>query len=317
MRFADVPSMLDTHGPEAHRLAGVWWLMFAMAAGVYVVVAAMVVIAIVRGRGTGRRAHAEPKPPRLHEEAFIWVGGIAVPVVILAVLAVVTVTTTSGVRKPARDPLKIEVTGRRWFWDVRYPGTGVQTANEIHVPAGRTVEAVLESDDVIHSFWVPQLFGKLDMIPGQPNHFTFEASTAGTYRGLCAEFCGIQHARMDFLVIADPPATFDRWLTRHRSLAAATPTSDQAVRGRVVFERESCAGCHTIRGTSARGTVGPELTDFGSRHWIGAITVPNDPARLAAWISDSQRIKPGNLMPPLALDPSDRVAVVAYLEGLK
>ena len=303
--------MLDPHGPEARHLAGVWWLMFAIAAAVYVVVAGMVIAAILRGRG-GR-----PDRGRLHEEAFIWVGGIAIPVVILTVLAVVTVTTTSGLRKPEPGALKIEVTGRRWFWDVRYHDAGVQTANEIHVPVGRPVEAVLTSDDVIHSFWVPQLFGKLDMIPGQPNTLRFEASKAGTYRGLCAEFCGIQHARMDFLVVADPPATFDRWLARHQSLADATPVSDAAANGRLVFERESCAGCHTIRGTSAQGTVGPELTDFGSRHWIGAITIPNDPARLAAWITNSQQIKPGNLMPPVALDPRDLDDLVAYLEGQK
>jgi cytochrome c oxidase subunit 2 len=313
------PSMLDPNGPEARHLAGVWWLMFALSSAVYAIVAGLVITAIVRRR----RAEPDPDLPpprwtgRLREEAFIWIGGIAIPIVILTVIAVVTVTTTTNLRQREPGALKLEVVGRRWFWDVSYPGTAVRTANEIHVPVGRPIEARLLSDDVIHSFWVPQLFGKLDMVPGQPNTLHFEASKPGTYRGLCAEFCGIQHARMDFLVVAESPAAFDRWVTRNESLATASPVSEAGATGERVFQRESCGGCHTIRGTTGHGTIGPDLTDFGTRKWIGAITVPNDRGRLAAWISNSQSIKPGNLMPPISLEPDDLDALVTYLEGRK
>jgi cytochrome c oxidase subunit 2 len=193
----------------------------------------------------------------------------------------------------------------------------VATANEIHIPVGQTVDIALTSDNVIHSFWVPELAGKLDTIPGQVNHLRLKATRAGVYRGECAEFCGIQHANMNFSVIAQAPADFDLWLSRRTSGAGIAPSSDAAEAGELVFMREACAGCHTIRGTGAVGTVGPDLTDFGSRASIGSGTVPNTADNLARWITDSQTIKPGNLMPPLTLSPSDVNALVTYLEGLK
>jgi cytochrome c oxidase subunit 2 len=306
------PSMLDEHGQEARHVAAVWWLMFALAAGVYVIVAAFIFVALLRGRRT-----ATGKPSRFKDDTFIWVGGIGVPVVILALLAVVTVTTTRVLRNPEPGELRIDVRGQRWWWDVRYPDSGVVTANEIHVPVGRQVDVALTSGDVVHSFWAPQLAGKLDLIPGQTNHLRFKALDAGVYRGMCAEYCGLQHADMDFLVVADAPADFDRWLLRRSTGAGTTAQSDEATKGQVVFTRESCAGCHTIRGTSAQGTVGPDLSDFGSRRTIGGATVPNTPDELAKWITNSQAIKPGNIMPPISLSPSDLQSVVTYLEGLK
>jgi cytochrome c oxidase subunit 2 len=283
-----------------------------LAAGVYVIVAAFIFIAILRGRRT-----ETGRPSRVKDDTFIWVGGIGVPVVILAILAGVTVTTTRVLRNPDAGELRIDVAGKRWWWDVRYPASGVVTANEIHVPVGRQVDMALTSDNVVHSFWAPQLAGKLDLIPGQTNHLRFKALDAGVYRGMCAEYCGLQHANMDFLVVADPPAEFDRWLLRRSSGAGTTVQSDEATKGAVVFARESCAGCHTIRGTSSQGTVGPDLSDFGSRRTIGGATVPNTPAELSKWNSDSQSIKPGNIMPPISLAPADLQAVVTYLEGLR
>jgi cytochrome c oxidase subunit 2 len=307
------PSMLDHHGPEASRVANVWWLMFVLATVVYVVVAGLVITAIVRGR---RRAAAED-PDAAGDERFIWLGGIVLPVLVLAVLAVVTVTTTRDVRSAQAGELRMTVVGKRWWWDVSYPGTGVRTANELHVPVGRTVALTLESDNVIHSFWVPQLAGKVDLIPGQRNILRFTASSAGTYRGQCAEFCGIQHAHMAFVVIADPPDVFARWLARRSSGAGVTPTEEEAARGEMVFNRESCAGCHTIRGTGAQGTLGPDLTAFGGRRSIGAGTVPNSATNLTRWIRNSQSIKPGNLMPPVSLSAEDLRSLVTYLESLK
>ena len=306
------PSMLNGHGPEARRVSGVWWLMFALAAAVYVVVAAFIVFAIVRGR----RSQEEPaKAPK--DDTFVWLGGIVAPVVILGVLAVVTVRTTQALRNPERGELRISVVGKRWWWDVTYPDAGVRSANEIHIPVGRPVDLELTSDNVIHSFWVPQLAGKMDTIPGQTNHLRLTASEAGTYRGACAEYCGIEHAHMGFQVVADPPVDFDRWLARRQGGAGLTATSDQAAKGELVFNREACAGCHAVRGTPATARIGPDLSDFGSRQWIGSLTVANTPANMAHWITDPGSLKPGTLMPPTALSADDIAAVTAYLEGLK
>lgn len=306
------PSIVHTHGSEARDVAHIWWLMFGLATAVYVVVAALVIVAVVRGRRRGRALDADRR-----EDHWIWWGGIVFPAVILAVIAVVTVTTTRNLRTSERDELRIEVTGRRWFWDVRYPDSGVTTANEIHVPTDRPLDFVLRTDDVVHSFWVPQLAGKVDMVPDHANHLRVKVLTAGTYRGFCAEYCGVQHARMDFVVIAQPRADFERWLARRASSAGAEPASELAAQGERVFLRESCAGCHTVKGTGAAGTYGPELSDIGARDWLGAVTVHNTPENMRRWITDSQEIKPGNLMPRIPLGDDDVTAIVAYLEGLK
>jgi cytochrome c oxidase subunit 2 len=305
------PALLKTGGTEAAHVARLFWIMFALAAAVYVVVAGLIIGATLRGRGT-----ETGKPSRAKDEAFVWVGGLVIPVVILAVLAALTVATTNQVRRPARGALAIEVVGKRWWWAVSYPGTGVTTANEIHVPVGRQIRIGLDSDNVIHSFWVPQVAGKLDTIPGQHNELRLTVTKAGTYRGECAEFCGLQHANMNLVFVAQNEADFQRWLVR-REAAPTAATSDLTEQGLVVFQRAPCAGCHTIRATSATGTVGPDLTDFGSRQTIGSGTVANDPAHLALWIADSQSIKPGNLMPPVPLSSSELKALVAYLESLK
>jgi cytochrome c oxidase subunit 2 len=305
------PSALKAHGSEAQRVEGIWWLMFALAAGVYVIVAGFIVAGILRGRRT-----ETGKQSRISDGAFVWWGGIIIPVVILAILAVATVDATAQLRKPVRNPLQIVVVGKRWWWDVSYPTMGIHTANEIHVPVGQPLEIKLPSDNVNHSFWVPQLAGKEDNIPGQDNVIRFTANKPGRYRGECAQFCGIEHARMDFDVVADPPDVFGRWAARYQ-LAPSPPDSQAAALGEVVFLRESCAGCHTIKGTGANGTVGPDLSNFGSRASIGAVTVTNNTGNLAGWIANSQTIKPGNLMPPIVLSPADLQNLVAYLESLK
>jgi cytochrome c oxidase subunit 2 len=285
-----------------------------MAAGVYVIVAGFIVFAIVRGRRDPAGA-GDPSPSRVSDDAFIWWGGVIVPVLILAVLAVATVASASELRKPSTAPLRVEVVGKRWWWEVSYPDQQVVTANEIHLPAGRPVEIGLDSDNVIHSFWVPGLAGKEDNIPGQHNTLRFTPERPGSYRGQCAEYCGLEHGLMAFMVVVDPPGEFERWLARRRT-PAALPTDEVAARGEVVFMRESCFGCHTIRGTQATGRIGPDLSDFGSRKWIGSVTVPNTTRNLAAWITNAQSIKPGALMPPIALEPRDLNAVVAYLQSL-
>jgi cytochrome c oxidase subunit 2 len=305
------PSMLDAKGSEASRIAGIWWLMFALAIGVYVVVAGCITLSILRGRR--RRAGTAS---RRSEGLWLWLGGLVGPVIVLLVIAVVTVQTTAALRKPGRDPLRVDVAGEDWWWRVHYTGTSIDTANEIHLPTGRPIEIRLTSDNVVHSFWVPQLAGKMDVIPGQRNTLRFTVNKPGVYRGQCAEFCGLQHANMAFWVIAESPGLFERWLTDHAN-PTLEPASETAAQGQVVFQRQACAGCHTIRGTTARGTRGPDLTDFGSRRSIGSGAADNTPANLRQWITDAPSIKPGVLMPPITLSGADARSIVAYLESLK
>ena len=303
-------SAVDAHGSEARHIAGLWWLMFGLAAGVYVVVAGFIIVAAIRGR------RGAPRRSRISQSMFITVGGVLVPTLILLVLAVVTVTTTGALRKAGSNPVRIEVAGERWWWSVRYPGRQIVTANELHIPVGQPVEIGLTSDNVVHSFWVPELAGKVDTIPGQRNMLRFTADKAGTYLGVCAEFCGIQHAHMGFRVIAQSPGAFERWATAH-SEPPREPASELAANGALRFQRLPCAGCHTIRGTQAQGRVGPDLTDFGSRAGIGAGAVENNSRNLARWVQHAQSIKPGALMPDLTLSDDDVHALVAYLESLR
>ena len=305
------PSILDPHGSNAHTLAGIWWLMFGMAAGVYGIVGGLIVWAVLRGR----RAAAAPEGGPHGNHWILW-GGVVVPVVILGILAATTVEAVAELGNAQPGAVRAEVVGKRWWWAVTYPGQHVSTADELHLPVGRQAAIGLTSTDVIHSFWVPQLAGKMDMIPGQHNVVRFTPDKVGVYRGECAEFCGIEHARMNFVVVVQTQADFNAWLAR-RQVTPSAPDGDAAQRGELVFMREPCAGCHTIRGTQAQGTLGPDLTDIGSRQTLGAATIPNTPGYLAGWIANAQSIKPGALMPPMTLSASDLHDLVTYLEGLK
>ncbi len=306
-------SVLGGDGSESTRIGGIWWLMFGLAAAVYVVVGGLILVAVVRGR------HSGPQPPDARQdERFIWLGGLLMPVLVLGVLAVVTVTSTRDLRPEDPNAVRIEVVGKRWWWDVRYPDDGVTSANEVHVPVGRPVDLVLSSTDVIHSFWVPELAGKVDMVPGQVNHLRFTPTKAGVYRGTCAEFCDLGHANMAFMVVAEPAEDFARWLARGASASGTMPQAEQAASGEVVFLRESCGGCHMVKGTTARGKRGPDLSDFGSRRTIAAATVPNTPENLMEWLRAPDSVKPGALMPPSPqISDEELRALVAYLEGLR
>jgi cytochrome c oxidase subunit 2 len=306
------PKILGAKGSESHQISGLWWLMFGLAAFVYLVVGGFIVLAAVRGRGT-----PQGRPSRLTDHGFIWIGGIIVPLIILMTLAAFTVRTTAALRKPSSQELRIDVVGKRWWWAVDYPGLHIVTANEIHVPAGQRINIRIDSDNVNHSFWVPQLAGKIDAIPGQHNYLRFTAQKPGTYRGLCSQYCGTQHAWMQFVVIVQSPGDFGRWATREQVLPGRMPSTEQEARGQLVFVSSACAGCHTIRGTQATGEIGPDLTDFGQRTTLGSVRVTNTTGNLAGWIGNSQTLKPGNLMPPQYLSPGDLQAVVAYLQDLK
>lgn len=236
------------------------------------------------------------------------------PAVVLLVLLVLSVRLTLSVRAPESD-LTIEVIGHMWWWEVRYPDADVTIANELYIPAGQPVRLKLSSQDVIHSFWVPALHGKMDMIPRHTNDFWIESDTTGLYRGQCAEFCGTQHAFMAFWIHALEPEEFDRWLDRRRSPETA-PTADHEQRGFDVFMERGCFSCHAIEGTVADGTAGPALTDIGSRLTLGAGTIPNSRTNLGKWIINSQAIKPGNLMPNTRIPPEDLEALLDYLNRL-
>jgi cytochrome c oxidase subunit 2 len=301
------PSTLDPHGSAAARINGVWWLMFALAVGVFVVVGGLLLV------GSLRRPRGSSDGPS--DTSWILAGGVVVPTLILLVLAVDTVRTTRALRASAHSGVEhVEVVGHEWWWEVRYPRENVVTANEVHLPVGRPVEIGLTTADVIHSFWVPQLAGKLDTIPGQHNTLRFTANRTGTYRGECLQYCGVQHANMNLVVVVQPAADFATWAAANAQ-PAPTPSDPLAAEGEQVFTNQPCAGCHAVRGTSAVGTKGPDLTHFGSRLTIGANTEPNTPENLGTWISNSQDIKPGNLMPPIPLSGEELRAVIAYLEG--
>ena len=221
---------------------------------------------------------------------------------------------------PGPEALQVRVTGHQWWWEIQYrdslPQNWATTANEIHVPVGRPVVFELRSADVIHSLWPPNLNGKRDLIPGNENSIWFQADSAGVYRGQCAEFCGHQHAKMAFLIVAEPPDSFSAWLVRQRD-TAMTPTDPIALRGQEVFLASSCVMCHAIGGTPAGSRIGPDLTHLASRRTIAAGTLPNTRGNLAGWIVNPQGIKPGVRMPSTRLDSDDFQALLTYLETLK
>lgn len=244
-------------------------------------------------------------------------GGVVVPAFILFVVYGFIFATLRVLSTPAVAPeVPIHVVGHQWWWEVQYPNQAFVTANEIHIPVGYPVQVTLTSQDVVHSFWAPKLHGKLDLIPVKINTFWLQADEAGAYWGECAEFCGTQHANMRLVVVAQPEAEFARWLADQQT-AAAEPTEPLAQQGQQVFLSSSCSQCHTIRGTGATGALGPDLTHLASRRLLGAGTVANNRGNLAGWISNSQHIKPGALMPPSELTGPELQALLAYLATLK
>jgi cytochrome c oxidase subunit II len=247
---------------------------------------------------------------------ILW-GGVIIPAGILIFLLGLSIYGHRSLASPPGNPvLEIEVVGHRWWWEIRYVGEGFVEANEIHIPVGQPVTIHLTSNDVIHSFWVPQLTGKMDLNPGETNSIWIQADEPGIYRGLCAEFCGLQHANMQFLVVAESQGDFETWLDRTRQPAPA-PQTAEAQLGEQVFMGSSCVYCHTIRGTNALAVVGPDLTHLASRLTLAAGIIDNNPGNLAGWILDPQHIKPGNLMPPTNMTGDELQALLAYLQILE
>ncbi len=275
----------------------------------------------LRRRGT--LAEHEPIDVN-HGQAWILIGGFLVPIGVLIFLFVemMYVLASEPVAKPVDPAPDIVVEGQQWWWDATYrfkgqPHLQVSSPTEIHIPVGKPMTIQVESNDVMHSFWVPKLNGKIDLVPGLKNYEVLDALEPGTYLGQCASYCGEQHANMKFRVIAQTPKAYEAWLAHQRANAAA-PQNPEAIRGEEVFMAGACSLCHTIRGTPALGTVGPDLTHLASRTTIAGGMLPNDTADLEAWITHAQSLKPGTPMPDLPqFRGSDLRALVTYLQGLK
>ena len=309
-----IQSVLHPAGIESGIVGHLWWVMFWTCTVVWFAVAGAMLFAIYRGR----RRRTEANESILFANVLIATGISVVALVWLLFESVLTGRAQENVS--TKDSLHIQVTGYQWWWDVQYenpvPSLQVTTANEIHIPVGRPVVIDLFAGDVIHSLWIPNLQGKIDLIPGRHNTLTLRADVPGTYRGQCAEYCGAQHAHMALVVVADPADQFERWLTANRAPAPA-PSTPLQVRGKDVIERGPCAMCHNITGSLASARTAPDLTHIASRSTIGAATVPNTRGYLAGWIMDPQHIKPGNKMPPTGLSDEELQAVLDYLEILK
>lgn len=317
-------SVLDPKGPRSEAVAKLHWTLTAIATVVYIIVIGALIFALWRASTRApvideHEHHETPAQADVMKRGVII--GIAATVVIMLTFVVVSVSTGSALAKVGgAKPLRIDVVGHQWWWEVKYddpdPHNIVNTANEIHVPVGRPVLIKMTSTDVIHSFWAPNLAGKKDLIPGHETTTWFRADTAGIYRGQCAEFCGHQHAKMAFYVVAEPRLDFEKWLGQQRE-SAKTPTDSLTQSGERVFLAGPCAMCHTISGTGAGGTIGPDLTHLASRRTIAAGTLPLTTGNLAGWILDPQSIKPGAKMPPSQIDPQSLQALLAYLGTLK
>jgi cytochrome c oxidase subunit 2 len=287
-----------------------WWAVI-----VFVLVEALLLIAVVRFRH--REGRPAPKPAR--GNTALEIGWTLAPAVILVLVAVPTMRTilaTAGDAPP--DAVKVEVIGHQWWWEYKYPNLGIVTANEMHVPVGEPVQVSITSADVIHSFWVPVLAGKRDATPGHVTRIAFRADSVGEYSGQCAEFCGVSHANMGLRVLVDSDAAFRRWVKTEQGGPAAPAQASPAEGGKAVYSRSACLACHTIQGVSP-GVLGPNLTHFGSNTTIAAGMFPNDSAHLARWIADAPALKPGSLMPRMQppLTDAEIAALVAYLRSLK
>ncbi|MEZ4408652.1 MAG: cytochrome c oxidase subunit II [Polyangiales bacterium] len=304
-------SALDPAGESASRVASLFWVMLVGAAVVWAAVVALTVWAA--------RSRAD-EGPRTRSAWLIIGGGAAVPTVVLTALLAVGLSMLPAMVAPAPPgSLRVAVTGEQWWWRVRYPRDdgAVTLANELHLPLGEPVDLTLDSADVIHSFWIPPLGGKLDMLPGRPNRLALRATRAGVFRGVCAEYCGDSHALMAFDVVVEPREALDRWLT-HQAEPAATPTDPLAARGAALFVADGCGACHAVRGTVSDGRLGPDLTHVGSRRSLAAGTLRNEPDALTRWIARADALKPDAHMPAFAMLARDDLrALAAYLEALR
>jgi cytochrome c oxidase subunit II len=319
-------SVLNPAGPQAGRIAGLWWFFVAVTAAVFVVVMALTLWTLMRRhRGIQQEpleARHVPAPHTENKLSRVVTGASIATVLILFALLIASIGTGKSISELGNknNGLTVEVTGNQWWWQIRYLNSDasqiVTTANEIHIPVGRPVLIRGLSNDVIHSFWIPNLHGKRDLIPSRVTTEWIQADQPGTYRGQCAEFCGLQHAHMIIYVVAELPDKFKAWYQQQLRPAVA-PADPVKARGQQVFLNYECVFCHTIRGTTASAQNAPDLTHFGSRLGIAANTLPNTMGNLGGWILDPQDVKPGNHMATIAVKSDDLQPLLEYLESLK
>jgi len=304
-------SVLTPHSGPEHSITTLWWVMFGVSCVGLTLIAVLLLLGWIR-----RNRAALPFGGSERAATRLIVGlGIATPVVLLSALFIwsdVFVIRSTAAPSPRSTALTVHVVGHQWFWEIRY-GAQQVTANELHIPVRTRVQVIGTTADVIHSLWVPELNRKADLIPGRTNYLLLYADRAGTYLGQCAEFCGLQHAHMEIVVVAEPRARFEQWLRTQGQPAAAAANGP----GLQLFESKGCANCHAIRGTAAESHVGPDLTHVASRQTLAAGTIPNDRAHLREFVRDPQALKPGAKMPQLPQTPGQTAALVRYLEGLK
>lgn len=313
-------SAMAPSGPNAEAILDIGWIMLWGGTAIFAVVMALTLYVLFRDSN---------RPWRLGNRSLIVGGGVVFPILALTVLLAYTVKIGGELAAHEPEALRVEVTGKMWWWDVLYPGDsdvyagspdvpGFSTANEIRIPVDRPIELVLTSDNVIHSFWIPSIAGKIDMIPGHVNRKVIEASAPGAYRGQCAEFCGVQHAWMAFDLIAMEPDAFDAWLRKQRE-PARVPELPLLIRGQKLFLSTGCGACHRVRGLEgANGVIGPDLTHVGARTSLAGGMFPNTVGAFAGWIASAQHLKPGNGMPSFdVLTGVELRALSAYLESLE
>jgi cytochrome c oxidase subunit 2 len=311
---APYPTFLDPASPIAGHEASLYRIILIMALVVFVLVEGAIILILIRDRG---RKGDNTLPKQVYGNTKLEVTWTAIPILLVIALFVMTVQTMHAVAAPApeKSDLNVQVTGHQWWWEFSYPDLGITTANELHIPLGGTVQITLASVDVIHSFWVPQLSGKTDVIPGQTNHMWLKGEKIGVYHGQCAEFCGTNHANMRFKVIVESQADFNTWAASQQK-DAPQPQTDAEKQGYKMITTGICSNCHTLNGTDAKGTIGPNLTHLFSRTSFAGSTFDLNQSNLRSWLQDTQAMKPGNDM-VVKLKPDEIDALIAYLTQLK
>lgn len=303
-------SALDPAGDDAQELASLFWIMLSGAGIVWLLVIGATIFAV----RCESRIFARIRPG-----LFIFFSGVVFPTIILGLLLVYTLRLLPGARDSSAEII-VKVSGEQWWWRVSYAGPRgekVVSANEIRIPTNSTIEFELTSPDVIHSFWIPALGGKMDMIPGRTNRLLLRPNRPGVYRGVCAEYCGTSHALMGFPVVVQTQSEFDDWLSSETS-NAVRPSTPAAANGEKLFMNTGCRACHTVRGTEARGEIGPDLTHFGGRNTIGAGILENTSTNLERWLRETGKVKPAVRMPEFSMLHSSEIEdLAAYLTGLK
>jgi cytochrome c oxidase subunit 2 len=319
-----IQNAINPAGPNAGNISKLWWLMFYVCSAVFVLV--MIALLLSLRKATAEAADRVPvvEPPQESERRRrnVVISATTLTIIILFVFLIASYSSGRSLRlnDPTKNGLSIELTGHQWWWEARYMDVDASnifiTANEIHIPVGVPVAFTLRGADVIHSFWVPNLAGKKDLIPGKINTIWIQADKPGVYRGQCAEYCGLQHAKMALWVVAEPQEQFNAW-RQNQTQQAVSPASDTQKHGQQVFFGSTCVMCHAISGTPAGSNIGPNLTHVGSRQMIAAATLVNTREHMAQWIKDSQMFKPGNKMPQHNFSDADLQSLVDYLQSLK